>query len=116
MTRPDKFRMPDGLPIVLGSGKAGFDALCELLDINTTRQKQSILKSSFVKQTLKARGHRVSRQAKTAERIQKGLIALYGDPSARRELWRGLISGEEDTLDPGSSLIPSIEIRSPKTV
>ena len=109
MTRTDKIRMPDGLPIFLGSGKAGFDALCELLDINTTRQKQSILKSSFVKQTLKARGHRVSRQAKTAERIQNGLIAMYGDPSARRELWRGLIASDENTLDPGSSLIPSIE-------
>ena len=98
MTNADTLRMPDGLPTHLGSGNAGFKALCELLDISTTRQKQGILKSSFVKQALKARGHRVSRQAKTAERIQKGLTAFYGDPLARRELWRQCVSREDDAL------------------
>ena len=111
MATTEQFRMPDGLPASIGSGKAGFDALCNLLEISTTRQKQSILKSPFVKQVLKARGHRVSRQAKTAERIQKGLIAFYGDPGARRELWSEFVPGEDDALAPDTNLIPSIEYR-----
>ena len=52
MTRTNQFCMPEGLPSRLGLGKDGFDALCALLDINTTRQKQGILKSPFVKQIM----------------------------------------------------------------
>lgn len=115
MTKTDTFRMPHGLPTLLGSGKTGFNELCELLDVNTTRQKQSILKSAFVKQTLKDQGYRVARQTRTAERIQKGLIAFYGDPVARRELWREFVSREDDALDPTSNLIPSIEYEALKS-
>ena len=109
MTKTTHFCMPDGLPTFLSSGKAGFDALCTLLAIDTTRQKQGILNAPFVKQALKTLDHKVSRQSKTAERIRKGLTALYSDPSTRRALWRAFNSRGEETTNPSISPIPSIE-------
>ena len=101
--------MPEGLPNHLCSDKRGFDALCALLTIGTTKQKHVILNAHLFKQALKAKASRVSRNAKTSERVRQGLMALYSDPELRRKLWRALLSHEEASNDPSRRPVPSIE-------
>ncbi len=109
MAKTVQFHMPKGLPSSLCSGKEGFDALCELLAIQTTREKQAIRKARYVRKTLKGMGYKSPRQAKTAELCQKELTAFYSNPSARRKLWRVITTAEDESHDPDSSPIPSIE-------
>ena len=109
MRQANPYRMPEGLPGHLSADKNGFDALCALLTISTTRQKHAILNAQMFKQALKTKASKVSRNAKTSERIRQGLTALYGDPELRRNLWRALLSHDEESSDPTRRPIPSIE-------
>ena len=109
MRQANPYRMPEGLPAYLSSDKKGFDALCALLSISTTRQKHAILNAQMFKQALKTKASKVSRHAKTSERVRQGLTALYSDPELRRNLWRTLLSHDEESSDPARRPIPSIE-------
>ena len=84
----ERYSLSSGLPPRLCEGKKGFDTLCELLGIRLSKQKHAIVSSPFVKSVLKANGHTVPRQSKTADRLRLGLLALYRDPEARRTIWR----------------------------
>ena len=109
MRQANPYRMPEGLPTHLSSDKQGFDALCALLSITTTRQKHAVLNAQMFKQALKTKASKVSRHAKTSERVRQGLTALYGDPDLRRNLWRTVLSHDEEPSDTGRRPIPSIE-------
>ena len=109
MRQANPYRMPEGLPAHLSSDKKGFDALCALLSISTTRQKHAVLNGHMFKQALKTKASKVSRHAKTSERVRQGLTALYGDPELRRNLWRTMLSHDEESPDPTWRPIPSIE-------
>ena len=109
MRQANPYRMPEGLPTHFSSDKEGFDALCALLSISTTRQKHAVLNAQMFKQALKTKASKVSRHAKTSERVRQGLSALYGDPDLRRNLWRTVLSHDEEPSDPARRPIPSIE-------
>ena len=106
MSDANQFRLPTGLPTHLCSGKEGFDALCSLLSIVSTKQKQAIANAPAIKRFLKANGHTPPRQSKTAERLRHSLLTFYGDPEARRRLWRLY---HQSANDESSQLIPSLE-------
>lgn len=105
----NQFQIPIGLPNRLVSPHGGFERLCELLDIETTRQKLAILRAPFVKSVFSNISYKNPSKAKQSERIRKGLTAFYSDPDARRSLWRSHLEGEEN-LDPSSAPIPSLEL------
>ncbi len=97
--------MPRGLLEHLSSGAEGYDALCSLLGIATTQQKKEIINLDAVKKRL-AKNPDVPRRGRQADRLRASLLALYGDPDARREIWRhhyGL-RGERDHYT-----VPSLE-------
>ena len=79
--------MPRGLLEHLSSGAEGYDALCSLLGIATTQQKKEIINLDAVKKRL-AKNPDVPRRGRQADRLRASLLALYGDPDARREIWR----------------------------
>ena len=64
MPYADHYQVPVGLPAHLCSGREGFDALCSLLTIASTKQKQAISNASFVKRFLRSNGPPVPRQTK----------------------------------------------------
>ena len=109
MPYADHYQVPVGLPAHLCSGREGFDALCSLLTIASTKQKQAISNASFVKRFLKSNGPRLPRQTKTAERLRHNLTSFYSDPESRRELWRNHFHSDPTALDPKHPLIPSLE-------
>ena len=109
MPYADHYPVPVGLPAHLCSGREGFDALCSLLTIASTKQKQAISNASFVKRFLKSNGPRLPRQTKTAERLRHNLTSFYSDPESRRELWRNHFHSDPTALDPKHPLIPSLE-------
>ena len=65
--------VPQGLPGHLSIGEEGYEALCSLLDIATTQQKKDIVNVEAVKKCLSKK--------------PDSLLALYGDPDARRDIW-----------------------------
>ena len=95
--------MPKGLPAHLCRADGGFENLCRLLAINTTRQKQEIFKSPYVKKFLKGTVHKLAQTTKQSERLQKGLTMFYSDPDARRFLWQKRIAYGEN---PNSNFAP----------
>ena len=109
MPDTDRQQVPAGLPAHLCSGREGFDALCSLLAITSTKRKQAISNAPFVKRFLKSNGPPIPRQTKTAERLRRKLILFYSDPECRRELWRSHIDSDFAAPDAEHSLIPSLE-------
>ena len=100
--------LPRGLPAHLCAGAEGYQSLCTLLGITTTSLKQDVVNIPEVRRFLSANRDTVPRHGRTAERLRRSLLALYGDPRTRREVWRAHIdhvaSGEN-----GKSPIPSLE-------
>ena len=100
--------LPRGLPAHLCADTEGYESLCTLLGITTTRLKQDVVNVPEVRRFLSANRDTVPRHSRTAERLRRSLLALYGDPRTRREVWRAHIdhvaSGEN-----GKSPIPSLE-------
>ena len=100
--------LPRGLPAHLSAGTEGYESLCTLLGITTTKLKQDVVNVPEVRRFLSANRDTVLRHGRTAERLRRSLLALYGDPRTRREVWRAHIdhvgSGEN-----GKSPIPSLE-------
>ena len=109
MPDAERFPLPSGLPPRLCAGKEGFNNLCELLAIGSSRQRHAIVNATVVKRFLKANGHAPPKQAKTAERLRLGLLALYRDPEARRSMWRFYREHEGDGNSLDDPLIPSLE-------
>ena len=109
MPYADHYPVPVGLPAHLCSGREGFDALCSLLTIASTKQKQATSKAPFVKRFLRSNGPRLPRQTKTAERLRHNLTSFYSDPESRRELWRNHFDRGPTASDPECRLIPSLE-------
>ena len=109
MPYADHYQVPVGLPAHLCSGREGFDALCSLLTIVSTKQKQAISNAPFVKRFLKSNGPALPRQTKTAERLRHNLTSFYSDPESRRELWRNHVESDPTALGPEHPLIPSLE-------
>ena len=108
MAKPESNHMPKGLPAYLCTADGGFENLCKLLAIDTTRQKQAILGSSFVKHSLKGSLPKLASTTKQSERLQKGLSVFYSDPNARRLLWQKYVSDGDDGHQI-SVLLPSVE-------
>ena len=81
---------------------------CTLLGITTTKVKQEVVNVPAVKRFLNANRDKVRRHDRQAERLRRSLLALYGDPVTRREVWQAhrkhIASGEN-----GPSPIPSLE-------
>ena len=107
MPPSDRPRLPAGLPRLI-SGTEGFDALCKLLPIVSTKQKQAIAGAPAVRQVVKAVRQPAPRP-RQAERLRQELLSFYGDPDARRRVWidhfeRGFLND-----DPEHPLIPSLE-------
>ena len=109
MPHADHYQVPVGLPVHLCSGREGFDALCSLLAIKLTKQKQALSKAPFVKRFLRSKSLPLPRQTKTAERLRHNLTSFYSDPESRRELWRNQVESDPMALDPEHPLIPSLE-------
>ena len=106
-TRP--VPLPQGLPGHLSIGEEGYEALCSLLDIATTQQKRDIVNVEAVKKCLSKKPD-VPRRGRQAERLRAGLLALYGDPDARRDIWHyhfDLLAGRESARD--YYAVPSLE-------
>ena len=102
MPYADHYRVPVGLPAYLCSDREGFDALCSLLAINLTKQKQAISKAPFVKRFLRSNGLPLPRQTKTAERLRHNLTSFYSDPESRRELWRNHVESDPQPWTPNT--------------
>ena len=100
--------LPQGLPAHLCVGNEGYQSLCTLLGITTTKAKQDVINVPAVRRFLAANRDTVPRHARTAERLRRSLLALFGDPLRRREIWRAhsdhIASGEN-----GRRPIPSLE-------
>ena len=100
--------LPQGLPAHLCVGNEGYQSLCTLLGITTTKAKQDVINVPAVRRFLAANRDTVPRHARTAERLRRSLLALFGDPLRRREIWRAqsdhIASGEN-----GRRRIPSLE-------
>ena len=100
--------LPQGLPAHLCAGDEGYRSLCTLLGITTTQAKQDVVKVPAVRRFLSANRNAVPRHGRTAERLRHSLLALYGDPVRRTEIWRAhseyVASGGN-----GSRPIPSLE-------
>ena len=109
MLYADHYQVPAGLPAHLSSGPEGFDALCSLLAIASTKQKQAISNAPFVKRFLKSNRPPLPRQTKTAERLRHNLTSFFSDPESRRRLWRNHVESDPTTLDSEHLLIPSLE-------
>lgn len=104
----DSYALPFGLPPRLCAGKSGFDTLCGLLGIASSKQKHAIVDASFVRHVLKTNGHTLPRQTKTAERLRLSLLAVYQDPEVRRTIWRHY-RGHEDDGNSATKAMPSLE-------
>ena len=100
--------LPRGLPAHLCAGAEGYQSLCTLLGITTTRLKQDVVNIPEVRRFLSANRDTVPRHGRTAERLRLSLLALYGDPVTRREVWRAH-SDHAASADRGKSPIPSLE-------
>ena len=101
--------VPQGLPGHLSIGEEGYEALCSLLDIATTQQKKDIVNVEAVKKCLSKKPD-VPRRGRQAERLRASLLALYGDPDARRDIWHyhfDLLPGRESARD--YYAVPSLE-------
>ena len=109
MPAADRFPLPPGLPSRLCAGKDGFNNLCELLAIVSSKQKHAIVNASSVKRILKANGGIPPRQSKTAERLRLSLLGLYRDPEARRDIWRHHRQHGAEGKNDEHKLIPSLE-------
>ena len=107
--RADRFPLSAGLPPRLCAGKEGSNNLCELLGIGSSREKHAIVNAPRVKRFLKAIGHAPPKHAKTAERLRLGLVAYYGDPEERRNMWRICRDPDGDGSKLEDPLIPSLE-------
>lgn len=100
--------LPRGLPAHLCAGTEGYESLCTLLGITTTRVKQNVVNFPAAKRFISAKRNAVPKNSRQAERLRLSLLALYGDPVTRREVWRvhteHIASGGN-----GQSPIPSLE-------
>ena len=76
-----------GLPGRMFGGEEGYEALCSFLGIATTKHKLVIVGVPEVKKRL-AKNPNVPRHGRKAARLRARLLALYGDPYARREIWK----------------------------
>ena len=109
MSYADPLRLPPGLPGRLSAGEEGYGALCSLLGNPTTQQKKDIVNVEAVKKRL-AKSPGVPRHGKQAERLRASLLALYGDPDARREIWRfQLVPSPEQARGRPYNTVPSLE-------
>ena len=108
MPDADRIPLPPGLPTHLCVDKEGYEALCSLLAMTTRERRQALANAPVIKRILKAAGNTPTRQGRTAERIRQSLLALYGDPIARRQLWLD-IRHHESTGDAGPAPFPSLE-------
>ena len=108
MLDAQRIPFPPGLPAHLCFDTEGYEALCSLLAVTTRERRQALANAPFIKRLLKAAGNTPSRQGRTAERIRQSLLALYGDPIARRQLWLD-IRHHESTGDAGPAPFPSLE-------
>ena len=109
MADSDRYCMPSGLPTQFVSGKQGFDALCRLLSIALTKQRQAIANSPAVRGFLRSNATKpLPRNARTAERLRHSLLSFYSDPTERRGVWRYYHGSDEaDPKLPGA--VPSFE-------
>ena len=87
MSHTSALPLPHGLPGRLSAGEEGYEALCSLLGIATTQHKKNIVNVEAVKKRL-AKNPEVPRHGRQAERLRISLLELYGDPDARRQIWR----------------------------
>ena len=100
--------LPQGLPAHLCVGNEGYQSLCTLLGITTTRVKQEVVNVPAAKRFLGANRGTAPRHGRQAERLRRSLLALYSDPDTRLEVWEAhgahIASGKN-----GRSPIPSLE-------
>ena len=108
MVDAQRIPLPEGLPDHLCVGDEGYEALCSLLGLTTRDQKQAVAGNQLVKQHLKSTGKIPGRHVKTAERIRQSLLAFYGDPGIRRQLWLNF-RHDEFSSDSGATPFPSLE-------
>ena len=87
MSHTSPVPLPQGLPDRLSVGEEGYEALCSLLGLATTQHMKNIVNVEAVKKRL-AKNPEVPRRGRQAERLRVSLLALYGDPDARRQTWR----------------------------
>ena len=100
--------LPRGLPAHLCVGNEGYQSLCALLGITTTKAKQGVVNVPAVRRFLATGRDTVPRHGRTAERLRRSLLALYGDPPRRHEIWRAHcehVASDETRRSP----IPSLE-------
>ena len=95
--------IPAGLPRRFVGGKAGYDALCTYLGIDSRERKLQIVKQEPVKTFLKWCEKRNKKNAtwiglKQSPRLQHQICHFYSDPDMRRVIW-----------NPSSSVAPSLE-------
>ena len=108
MADSDRYCMPPGLPTQFVSGKQGFDALCRLLSIASTKQRQAIANSPAVKGFVRSHAKPLPRNTRTAERLRHNLVSFYSDPTERQSMWRHYHGSDE--ADPKlSGAVPSLE-------
>ncbi|MYG14606.1 MAG: hypothetical protein F4171_17700, partial [Gammaproteobacteria bacterium] len=109
MLYAERIPLPSGLPAHLCVGKDGFETLCVLIGVTTREQRQSLANSPAVKQRVKAIGKAPVRQTRTAERNRQNLLAYYGEPNVRRQLWQQ-VRNNPPTAGIEYKPVPSLEL------
>ena len=108
MADSDRYCMPPGLPTEFLSGKEGFDALCRLLSIASTKQRQAIANSPVVKAFVRSHAKPLPRNTRTAERLRHNLVSFYSSPDERQDAWR-YYHGSDDADPKLPEAVPSLE-------
>lgn len=106
LTNDAPIPLPTGLPTSLCADPEGFESLCSLLSIATTKRKQALVNADSVRRFLRSQPNRPPRKGRQSDRLRYSLLTLYSHPDMRRQIWR---AHRDRDGDAPHSLLPSLE-------
>ena len=103
--------MPEGILTHLGEGSEGYDALCTLLGVSTTKKKQEFSSQEGVKDFFKRHKSQLpGSKLPQREKLRHKIMAFYSNPKQRRLVWIANWENDSDAKDDSSvRLVASLE-------